>query len=108
MLTHSFLIDLLFALGAAIGIGFLCLSHFSYCLYRYLRKQRDRIVKEKLFKHNGGLLLQQNFSLYGRDRRETIFSEEDLQSTKNNYSQTSFLVKEGSAHFTKGCYQMVP
>lgn len=102
MLTQSFLIDLLFALGVAIGIGFLRLLHFSYCLYRYLRKRRDRIVKEKLLKQIGGLRLQRNFSLYGRDRRATIFSEEDLQSTTNNYSRSQFLGLGGLSTVYKG------
>ncbi|KAK3415909.1 hypothetical protein EUGRSUZ_H01366 [Eucalyptus grandis] len=46
--------SLLFVLGAGIGILLLGLSVCSYCLYRYLRKQRDKIVKETLFRQNGG------------------------------------------------------
>ncbi|KAL3725693.1 hypothetical protein ACJRO7_030686 [Eucalyptus globulus] len=88
--------------GAGIGMGFLCLSLFSYWLYRYVRKRRDRMVKEKLFKQNGGLLLQQKFAPYGRDGRAAIFSEEDLQRATDNYSQSRFLGEGGFGTVYKG------
>ncbi|KAK3416079.1 hypothetical protein EUGRSUZ_H01646 [Eucalyptus grandis] len=77
---------------AGIGMGFLCLSLFSYWLYRYVRKRRDRMVKEKLFNQNGGLLLQQ----------KAIFSEEDLQRATDNYSQSRFLGEGGFGTVYKG------
>ncbi|KAK3416081.1 hypothetical protein EUGRSUZ_H01648 [Eucalyptus grandis] len=88
-------IALLFALGAAIGIGLLGLSVCRYCLYRYLRKQRDKIVKETRFRQNGGLLLKQKFSPYGRDGAAAIFSEEDLQRATDNYSKSRILGQGG-------------
>ncbi|KAK3415908.1 hypothetical protein EUGRSUZ_H01367 [Eucalyptus grandis] len=88
--------------GAGIGMGFLCLSLFSYWLYRYVRKWRDRMVKEKLFKQNGGLLLQQKFAPFGRDGRAAIFSEEDLQRATDNYSQSRFLGEGGFGTVYKG------
>ncbi|KAK3415907.1 hypothetical protein EUGRSUZ_H01368 [Eucalyptus grandis] len=93
---------LLFSLGAGIGTGLLCLSLFSYWLYRYLRKQRDRIVKQKMFEQNGGLLLQQKFTPHGRDGRAAIFSEEDLQRATDNYSESRFLGEGGFGTVYKG------
>ncbi|KAF8015430.1 hypothetical protein BT93_H1055 [Corymbia citriodora subsp. variegata] len=93
---------LMFSIGAGIGMGFLCLSLFGYWLYSYLSKQRDRIVKQKLFEQNGGLLLQQKFAPYGRDGRTTIFSEEDLQRATDNYSQSRFLGQGGFGTVYKG------
>ncbi|KAF8015419.1 hypothetical protein BT93_H1044 [Corymbia citriodora subsp. variegata] len=98
----KFPFKLVLVIGAGIGMGFLCLSLFSYWLYRYVRKQRDRIVKEKLFEQNGGLLLQQKFSPYGRDGRAAIFSEEDLQRATDNYSQSRFLGEGGFGTVYKG------
>ncbi|KAK2631100.1 hypothetical protein EUGRSUZ_L03402 [Eucalyptus grandis] len=98
----KFPFKLVLAIGAGIGMGVLSLSLFSYCLYRYLRKQRDRIVKEKLFKQNGGLLLQQKFSRYGRDGKAAIFSEEDLQRATDNYSQSRILGQGGFGTVYKG------
>ncbi|KAK3415911.1 hypothetical protein EUGRSUZ_H01363 [Eucalyptus grandis] len=89
-------------IGASIGMGFLCLSLFSYWLYRYVRKRRDRMVKEKLFNQNGGLLLQQKFAPFGRDGRAAIFSEEDLQRATDNYSQSRFLGEGGFGTVYKG------
>ncbi|KAK3415906.1 hypothetical protein EUGRSUZ_H01369 [Eucalyptus grandis] len=98
----KFPFQLVLAIGTGIGMGVLSLSLFSYCLYRYLRKQRDRIVKEKLFKQNGGLLLQQKFSGYGRDGKAAIFSEEDLRRATDNYSQSRVLGHGGFGTVYKG------
>ncbi|KAL3725699.1 hypothetical protein ACJRO7_030691 [Eucalyptus globulus] len=98
----KFPFKLVLVIGAGIGMGFLCISLFSYWLYRYVRKRRDRMVKEKLFKQNGGLLLQQKFAPFGRDGRAAIFSEEDLQRATDNYSQSRFLGEGGFGTVYKG------
>ncbi|XP_048132539.1 wall-associated receptor kinase-like 9 [Rhodamnia argentea] len=98
----KFPFKLVLMIGAGIGVGFLCLSLFSYWLYRYLRNRRDRIVKEKLFEQNGGLLLQQKFSPHGRDGRAAIFSEEDMRRATDNYSQSRFLGQGGFGTVYKG------
>ncbi|XP_039156051.1 wall-associated receptor kinase-like 10 [Eucalyptus grandis] len=96
----KFPFKLVLVIGAGIGVGFLCLSLFSYWLYRYLRK--DRIAKQKLFEQNGGLLLQQKFAPYGRDGRAAIFSEEDLRRATDNYSESRFLGQGGFGTVYKG------
>ncbi|KAF8015418.1 hypothetical protein BT93_H1043 [Corymbia citriodora subsp. variegata] len=98
----KFPFKLVLVIGAGIGMGFLCLSLFSYWLCRYVRKRTDRIVKEKLFEQNGGLLLQQKFSPYGRDGRAAIFSEEDLRRATDNYSQSRVLGQGGFGMVYKG------
>ncbi|KAK3416082.1 hypothetical protein EUGRSUZ_H01649 [Eucalyptus grandis] len=98
----KFPFKLVLVIGAGIGVGFLCLSLFSYWLYSYLRKRRDRIVKQKLFEQNGGLLLQQKFAPYGRDGRAAIFSEEDLRRATDNYSESRFLGQGGFGTVYKG------
>lgn len=60
------------------------------------------MVKEKLFKQNGGLLLQQKSVPFGRDGRAAIFSEEDLQRATDNYSQSRFLGEGGFGTVYKG------
>ncbi|KAL3725694.1 hypothetical protein ACJRO7_030687 [Eucalyptus globulus] len=98
----KFPFKLVLVIGAAIGIGLLGLSVCRYCLYRYLRKQRDKIVKETLFRQNGGLLLKQKFSPYGRDGGAAIFSEEDLQRATDNYSKSRILGQGGFGTVYKG------
>ncbi|KAF8015420.1 hypothetical protein BT93_H1045 [Corymbia citriodora subsp. variegata] len=98
----KFPFKLVLVIGASIGMGFLCLSLFSYWLYRCLRKRRDKIVKQKLFEQNGGLLLQQKFAPYGRDGRAAIFSEEDLQRATDNYNESRFLGQGGFGTVYKG------
>ncbi|KAL3725695.1 hypothetical protein ACJRO7_030688 [Eucalyptus globulus] len=98
----KFPFKLVLVIVAGIGMASLCLSLFSYWLYRYLRKQRDRIVKEKLFKQNGGLLLQGKFSTYEKDGRAAIFSEEELRKATDNYSQNQVLGQGGFGMVYKG------
>ncbi|XP_052116646.1 uncharacterized protein LOC110272485 [Arachis duranensis] len=46
------------ALGVGIGAGFLCLFLLGYKLYQCIQKKSKKLHKEKLFKQNGGYLLQ--------------------------------------------------
>ncbi|KAB1222735.1 Wall-associated receptor kinase-like 9 [Morella rubra] len=77
--------------GVGIGMGFLCLFLSGYMLYRYQKKRRHRIRKEKLFKQNGGFLLQERFSSYGSSEKAKIFTTEELQRATDSYNRSRYL-----------------
>ncbi|KAK6235461.1 hypothetical protein SCA6_010798 [Theobroma cacao] len=62
---EGFSLKLVTILGVGIGTGFLCLALIGYNMYLRLRKRKDRIRREKFFKQNGGLLLNQGLSCFG-------------------------------------------
>ncbi|KAK9292392.1 hypothetical protein L1049_020359 [Liquidambar formosana] len=82
-----------------IGIGFLFLVFLAY---HYLKKRKYTIRKQKLFKQNGGLLLQERFSSYGRGEKAKIFTAEELQRATDNYNQNRFLGQGGYGTVYKG------
>ena len=93
---------LFFTSGIGIGVGFLCLFLLGYKLYQFLKKRKDRIHKEKLFKQNGGFLLQEKFSSCGSSEKAKIFTAEELQRATDNYNKSKFLGQGGYGTVYKG------
>ena len=83
-------------------MGFLCLFLLGYKLYQFLKKRKDRIHKEKLFKQNGGFLLQEKFSSCGSSEKAKIFTAEELQRATDNYNKSRFLGQGGYGTVYKG------
>ncbi|XAR53544.1 Non-specific serine/threonine protein kinase [Bertholletia excelsa] len=76
-------------LGVGIGGGLMCISLCSFWLYRQMMKRKRLKHKQKLFKQNGGLLLQQKISAYGGEiDRGKIFTSEELKRATDNYNQS--------------------
>ncbi|XP_061360170.1 wall-associated receptor kinase-like 2 [Gastrolobium bilobum] len=89
-------------IGIGIGAGFLCLFLFGYRLYQYIQEKRGSICKEKLFRKNGGYLLQEKFSSHGNGENVQIFSAEELQRATDNYNSSRFLGQGGYGMVYKG------
>ncbi|KAF5740029.1 Protein kinase Peptidoglycan-binding LysM [Tripterygium wilfordii] len=89
-------------LGVGIGMGFLCLCLLGYYLYRVVKERRNRIRKEKLFKQNGGMLLQQKLASNGITEKGKIFTEEELHRATDNYNQSRLLGQGGYGMVYKG------
>uniref|UniRef100_A0A7N2LD94 Protein kinase domain-containing protein n=1 Tax=Quercus lobata TaxID=97700 RepID=A0A7N2LD94_QUELO len=89
-------------LGIGIGVGFLCLFLLGYKLYQFLKKRKDRIHKEKLFKQNGGFLLQEKFSSCGSSEKAKIFTAEEPQRATDSYNKSRFLGQGGYGTVYKG------
>ncbi|KAM3683915.1 hypothetical protein ACJW31_11G001100 [Castanea mollissima] len=90
-------------LAVGVGIGFIIMLACSSWLY-FIVKQRNLInLREKFFKQNGGLFLQQLLS--GQENlTETakIFTTEDLKKATNNYDETLIIGQGGFGTVYKG------
>ncbi|CAI8613222.1 unnamed protein product [Vicia faba] len=99
---QNFPAKLVAALGVGIGAAFLILFLLGYKLYQYIQKRRVTIRKEKLFRQNGGYLLQEKLSSYGNGEMAKLFTGEELQRATDNYSQSRFLGQGGYGTVYKG------
>ncbi|KAK7340333.1 hypothetical protein VNO77_21035 [Canavalia gladiata] len=99
---QKFPTKLVASLGVGIGAGFLCLFLLGYRLYRYIQKKRESIRKEKLFRQNGGYLLLEKFSSYGKGEMAKLFTAEELQRATDNYNKSRFLGQGGYGTVYKG------
>ncbi|MED6158495.1 hypothetical protein PIB30_033314 [Stylosanthes scabra] len=102
---QNFPAKLVLSIGVGIGVGFLCFFLLGYKLYQYIQKKRERIHKEKLFKQNGGHLLQEKVSSsHGNGSQKIIklFTAEELQRATDNYNWSRFLGQGGYGKVYKG------
>ncbi|CAF2147671.1 unnamed protein product [Brassica napus] len=90
-------------IGLGSGFGALALVSGVWWLRKFLIKRRMTKQKNKFFKRNGGLLLQQQ--LYTRDGNvETtkIFSSGELEKATENFSENRVLGQGGQGTVYKG------
>ncbi|XP_065852205.1 wall-associated receptor kinase-like 22 [Euphorbia lathyris] len=100
--AKKFPVKLVTLIGVGIGIGLLSLILCNYRLYRFLKKRRNRIRKQRLFEQNGGFLLQQRLSSGGGGQTARVFTEEELERATDNYNQSRFLGQGGYGTVYKG------
>ncbi|KAI3978176.1 hypothetical protein MKX01_013007 [Papaver californicum] len=93
---------------ASLGIGIGILTIFlialvSWSCYR-LEKRKQRILKQRHFKRNGGILLKQKISTNdGKlENPSTIFLKEDLEKATDNFNQNRIIGKGGFGTVYKG------
>ncbi|XP_047164470.1 wall-associated receptor kinase-like 2 [Vigna umbellata] len=99
---QKFPAKLVAALGAGLGVGFLCLFLLGYKSYQYIQKKRENIRKENLFRQNGGYLLQEKLSSYGNGEMAKLFTAEELQRATDSYNRSRFLGQGGYGTVYKG------
>ncbi|KAM1123161.1 hypothetical protein FF1_004563 [Malus domestica] len=91
---------LIISLGAS-G-GFLLLLSGSW-IYWGMQRRKFLKLKEKYFKENGGLLLQQKIASQGGSVETTkIFTAEELEKATNNYHESGILGEGGYGIVYKG------
>ncbi|KAM1561567.1 hypothetical protein ACFX1Z_004679 [Malus domestica] len=91
---------LIISLGAS-G-GFLLLLSGSW-IYWGMQRRKFLKLKEKYFKENGGLLLQQKIGSQGGSVETTkIFTAEELEKATNNYHESGILGEGGYGIVYKG------
>uniref|UniRef100_J3M106 Protein kinase domain-containing protein n=2 Tax=Oryza brachyantha TaxID=4533 RepID=J3M106_ORYBR len=75
------------------------------CYYWTVKKRKVAKKRAELFRKNGGLLLQQRFSMItsqGEDSSAKIFSAEELKTATDNYNESRILGRGGSGMVYKG------
>uniref|UniRef100_A0A0E0PDJ9 Protein kinase domain-containing protein n=1 Tax=Oryza rufipogon TaxID=4529 RepID=A0A0E0PDJ9_ORYRU len=75
------------------------------CYYWTMKKRKVARKRAELFRKNGGLLLQQRFSMIpsqGEESSSKIFSAEELKNATENYSENRILGRGGHGTVYKG------
>ncbi|KAJ0979498.1 hypothetical protein J5N97_014972 [Dioscorea zingiberensis] len=89
------------ALGSGLGLLFLIVS--GTWLFWGTKKRKKIQLKEKFFKQNGGLLLQQQLSSReGAADSARIFTAEELERATDNYSESRVIGRGGYGTVYKG------
>ncbi|XP_047976019.1 wall-associated receptor kinase 2-like isoform X2 [Salvia hispanica] len=92
-------INILIGIGS--GLGFLLLVSVLFWLYKLLRKRKERMVKDKFFKRNGGLLLQQQTN-EGALGKTKVFPAKELEVATDNFNGSRIIGQGGQGTVYKG------
>nr|XP_043619674.1 wall-associated receptor kinase 5-like [Erigeron canadensis] len=83
-------------------VGLFLLLLFTW-IYLGLKRRKNLILREKFFKQNGGIMLQQRISGDGSSQIQAIlFTVEELEKATNNYDQSRIIGKGGFGTVFKG------
>lgn len=91
--------------GIGAAITFVILVAVCLWLRKLLGERKENKAKQKFFKRNGGLLLQQRISLNGESSGGSLpklFSKEELEKATNNFNEIRVLGKGGLGTVYKG------
>lgn len=93
------------AIGTA--IGFVALFIIGSWLYLVLKQRKMIQLKEKFFRQNGGLILQQKLSDRDKNNNSSgetakIFTEEELKKATLNYNESTIIGQGGFGTVYKG------
>ncbi|KAL1568201.1 non-specific serine/threonine protein kinase [Salvia divinorum] len=87
--------------GIGSGLGFLLLILVFFWLYKLLRKRKEKMVKDKFFKRNGGLLLQQQTN-EGALGKTKVFPAKELEVATDNFNESRIIGQGGQGTVYKG------
>ncbi|XP_039161086.1 wall-associated receptor kinase-like 1 [Eucalyptus grandis] len=88
-------------IGAGLGALLLCLSLWR--LYKYIKKRKEIMLKEKYFKCNGGLLLKSELSTpEGNVEKSKLFNSKDLEKATDYFNDNRILGQGGQGTVYKG------
>ncbi|KAF8043547.1 LOW QUALITY PROTEIN: hypothetical protein BT93_A1765 [Corymbia citriodora subsp. variegata] len=89
--------------GVSIALGLLFLSIYTWKLDRVIKSKKKIKFREKFFKKNGGLLLEQQ--LYSGERnveKTTLFKVEELEKATDKFNENRILRQGGQGTVYKG------
>ena len=91
------------AAGCSGGLVLLFLLIGIWWLYKFVKRKRQIKLKQKFFKRNGGLILQQELSLSeGNIEKTKLFTSYDLEKATDNYNTNRILGQGGQGTVYKG------
>ncbi|KAK2994960.1 hypothetical protein RJ640_027864 [Escallonia rubra] len=88
--------------GVGISMGALFLIIGIFWLYKIILRIKNKKRKEKFFKRNGGLLLQQQTSVDKGSPEKTHFSAKELEKATDNFNENRILGRGGQGIVYKG------
>ncbi|KAG4128367.1 hypothetical protein ERO13_D09G016580v2 [Gossypium hirsutum] len=87
--------------STSIGTIFLLLATWS--MYKFLKRKQKIMLKQKYFKRNGGLLLQQHLSSNeGNVEKIKLFTAKEMEKATDHYSENRILGQGGQGTVYKG------
>ncbi|KAK8278123.1 hypothetical protein V6Z12_D09G019700 [Gossypium hirsutum] len=87
--------------STSIGTLFLLLATWS--VYKVLKRKQKIMLKQKYFKRNGGLLLQQHLSSNeGNVEKIKLFTSKEMEKATNHYNENRILGQGGQGTVYKG------
>ncbi|XP_075673326.1 wall-associated receptor kinase-like 10 [Castanea sativa] len=85
------------------SFGVLLLLLITWRLYKVIKKRNKIKLKQKFFKRNGGLLLQQQLSSNENNVQKTkLFNSKELENATNRFNENRILGKGGQGTVYKG------
>ncbi|PON89667.1 Wall-associated receptor kinase [Trema orientale] len=94
-------------IGVSSGVGALVLIFGAWGLSKLIKRRKDIKRKERFFKQNGGLLLQQQIVSSGEvmisvDRKTKLFNSKELEKATDHYNTNRILGQGGQGTVYKG------
>uniref|UniRef100_A0A2P2MW58 Protein kinase domain-containing protein n=1 Tax=Rhizophora mucronata TaxID=61149 RepID=A0A2P2MW58_RHIMU len=90
-------------IGCSSGLGLLLLVIGGWGLYKTIKRRKAVKVREKYFKRNGGLLLQQRLSSGDNNVEQVkLFSSKELEKATDHYNVSRILGQGGQGTVYKG------
>ncbi|KAH6781211.1 hypothetical protein C2S52_000025 [Perilla frutescens var. hirtella] len=88
-------------IGMGSGLGFLLLLLMCFWLHKVLQKRKQKMLKDKFFKRNGGLLLQQQTN-EGALGKTKVFLANELEVATDHFNSSRILGQGGQGTVYKG------
>ncbi|XP_048226943.1 wall-associated receptor kinase-like 22 [Ricinus communis] len=90
-------------IGCGSGLGLLLLIIGIWLSYKIIKRRRATKLKQKFFKRNGGLLLEQQLSSTESHVEQTkVFTSKELEKATDNYHTSRILGQGGQGTVYKG------
>ncbi|TYH52344.1 hypothetical protein ES332_D09G020500v1 [Gossypium tomentosum] len=89
--------------GCSTSIGTLFLLLATWSVYKVLKRKQKVMLKQKYFKRNGGLLLQQHLSSNeGNVEKIKLFTSKEMEKATDHYNENRILGQGGQGTVYKG------
>ncbi|TYI63450.1 hypothetical protein E1A91_D09G018800v1 [Gossypium mustelinum] len=89
--------------GCSTSVGTLLLLLATWSLYKALKRKQKILLKQKYFKRNGGLLLQQHLSSNeGNVENIKLFTSKEMEKATDYYNENRILGQGGQGTVYKG------
>ncbi|XP_031124508.1 wall-associated receptor kinase-like 1 [Ipomoea triloba] len=90
-------------IGVSASFGFVVLVSTCFILYKVIKKRKMKKLRQKFFKHNGGLLLEQQLlAKEGSIEKAKIFTISELDKATDNFDANRIVGRGGQGTVYKG------